>query len=79
MESVVCNFFSLQYRVWSTIVIVHEKSGVFSKYLKEFCLKKIGRNYFSLQKGLMSEHQKNSILRDINYFVEMSVRYQKLV
>ena len=46
------------------IVIVHEKSGFF------FCMVPWR---FGLQKILMSKHRKNYILRDINYFVKMSV------
>ena len=75
--------FTLPYRVWSSIVIVHEKSGFFSfffsKYLKNgwyyFDKKKIGQNHsISVYKrALISEHRKNYIFRDNNSFVKMSV------
>ena len=74
---------TLPYKVCSSIVIMHEKSGVFclfvfSEYRKNgwnFLIKKIEQNYCVLvyKKALMSEHQKNYILRDINYFAKMSV------
>ena len=72
-------------KLWSSIVIVHEKSGfmlfffkISQKQLKLLYFdkkKKIGRNHSIsvYKKFLISEHQKNYIFRDINYFVKMSV------
>ena len=78
-----CNIlFTLSYRVWSSIVIVHEKSGFFasffrniSKTVQTIMIKKIQRNHgiWVYKKGLISEHRKNDIFRDNNCFVKMSV------
>ena len=68
--------------VWSSIVIVHEKSGVFasffrniSKTAQSILIKKIGRNHgiSVYKKAPINEHRKNYILRDNNCFVKMSV------
>ena len=74
------NLFTLPYRVWSSIVIVHEKRGFFpsyniSKTAKTILIKKIGRNHsISIyKKPLISEHRKNYIFQDNNSFVKMSV------
>ena len=84
-------FFTLQHRVWTCIVIVHEKcvfSFVFfrniSKTAERILLKKIERNHSILvyKKSLVIEHQKITFLRDINYlcllFSKLS-KAQKLV
>ena len=70
--------FTLAYRVLSSIVIVHEKSFFFrniSKTADTILIKKIGRSHgiSVYKKALISEHRKNYIFRDINYFVKMSV------
>ena len=71
--------FTLPYRVWSSIVIVHEKSVVFfrniSKTAEPILIKKIGRNHgiSAYKKALISEHRKNYIFQDNNCFVKMSV------
>ena len=62
---------------------MHEKSGGFfasffqniSKTAETILIKKIGRNHGNSvhKKALISEHKKNYIFRDINYFVKMSV------
>ena len=73
---------TLPYRVWSSIVIVHEKSGSFaffflniSKTAETILIKKIGRNHgiSVYKKALKSEHRKNYIFRENNCFVKMSV------
>ena len=74
--------FTLPYRVWSNIVIVHENRGFFpsffSKYLKNgsnYFNKKIDQNHgiSVYKKGLISEHRKNYIFRDNHCFVKISV------
>ena len=75
--------FILPYREWSSIVIAHEKSGVFfasffqniSDTAETILIKKIGRSHAILlyKKALISEHRKNYIFRDINNFVKLSV------
>ena len=73
----------MPYRVWSSIVIVHEKSVdffcfVFSKFSKTaetILIRKIERKHgiSVYKKALMSEHRKNYIFGDNNCFVKMSV------
>ena len=73
-------FYFFPYRVWSSIVIVHEKSflllffKISQKRLKLFWLKKIGWNHgiSEYKKALISKHWKNYIFRDNNCFVKMS-------
>ena len=64
---------------WSSIVIVHEKSGFFasfflniSKTVETILIKKYWAKpwHFSLQ---ITEHRKNYIFRDNNCFFKMSV------
>ena len=74
-------FFTLPYKVWSSIVIVHEKSGFLllffrniSKTAETILIKKIGRNHgISIYKKALCEHGKNYIFQDNNCFVKMSV------
>ena len=75
-------FSTLPYRVWLSIVIVHEKSGFFASFFRNISktggtilIKKIGRNYGNsvYKKALISEHIKNYIFRDNNCFVKMSI------
>ena len=74
--------FTLPYRVWSSIVIVHEKSVFLASFFRNISktaetilIKKIGRNHgiSNYKKVLISEHRKNYIFRDSNCFVKMSV------
>ena len=74
--------FTLPYRVWSSIVIVHEKSVFLASFFRNISktaetilIKKIGRNHgISVsKKALISEHRKNYIFRDNNRFVKVSV------
>ena len=76
------NVFTLPYRVWSSIVIVHEKSDFFASFFRNISktaetilIEKIGRNngIAVYKKALISEHRKNFIFRDNNCFVKMSV------
>ena len=77
------HFFTLPYRVWSSIVIVHEKRVFFlapffrniSKTTETILIKKIGRTQgiSVYKKALISGHQKNYIFRNNNCFVKMSV------
>ena len=73
--------FLLYHRVWSSNVIVHEKSGLFAQFFRiisitaeTILIKKIGRNHgiSVYKKALISEHRKNYIFRD-NCFVKMPV------
>ena len=75
-------FFTLPYMVWSSIVIVHEKSGFFASFFRNISktaetilIKKIGRNHSIsvYKKALICEHRKNNIFRDIKCFVKMFV------
>ena len=68
--------------VWSSIVIVHEKSLFFASFFRNISktaetilIKKIGRNHSIsvYKKALISENRKNYIFRDNNCFVKMSV------
>ena len=59
-------YFTLPFRVWSSIVIVHEKSVFFrniSKTAETILIKKIGRNHgiSVYKKALINEHRKNYI------------------
>ena len=73
---------TLPYRAWSSIVIVHGKSGFLlffrniSKTAETILIKKIGRNHgiTVYKKSLISEHRKNYVFRD-NGFVKMSVTF----
>ena len=69
------------FTIWSSIVVVHEKSGFFpsffrniSKTAETILIKKIGRNdgISVYKKALISEHRTNYIFRD-NCFVKMSI------
>ena len=83
--------FTLPYRVWSSIVIVHEKKCFFfffasffrniSKTAETILINNIGRNHgiSVYKKALISEHRKNYIFRDNNCFVKMFVSYQIFV
>ena len=73
--------FTLPYRLWSSIVIVHEKCFFpsffrnISKTAETMLIKKIGRNHgvSVYKKALISEHRKKYIFRDNNCFVKMPV------
>ena len=83
--SILLNYciFTLPYSVWSSIVIVHEKSVFFfASFFRN--ISKTRWNYFDkknwakpwhfgLQKALISDYRKNYIFRDNNCFVQMSV------
>ena len=74
--------FTLPYRVWSSILIVHEKRFFLllffqniSKTAATTLIKKIGQNHgiSVYKKVLISEHRKNYIFRDNSCFAKMSV------
>ena len=82
-DSHVTLFFTLPYKLWSSIVIVHEKCFFFfasffqniSKMAGTILMKKIGRNHgiSVYKKALISEHRKKYIFQDNICFVKMSV------
>ena len=81
--------FYFTYRVWSSIVIVHEKSGVFfcfffrniSKTAETILIKKIERNHgiSVYKKAVISEHPKNVSLLVCTLRIFVDEQAHKLV
>ena len=77
-----CHFTS-PYKIWRSIVIVHEKVDFLlifffrniSKTAESILIKKIRQSHgiSVYKKALISEHQKNDNFRENNCFVKMSV------